>query len=225
MPYYNDRHTVQWWTPGMFQLHKEKRVVLKCHSYHFKREICSVKLSWWHCLLLLLFFFFPQLTACVVLKLQLQLLVLNGWEHKHICVHTYGGKTGKHKDVIRIAKSLVTVGGCARMMVPGYWQKERFGMKTVPTPRAEPGSAGCPLIATLAWHFHQILPAECLGRAPHCAERRRLLPWFHGENVNASRQWRFELWSVRNVQNCHILFSKKYLPNVQKVMVFFTTAA
>lgn len=102
MPYYNDRHTVQWWTPGMFQLYKEKRVVLKCHSYHFKREICSVKLSWLHCLLLL-FFLFPQLTACVVLKLQLQLLVLNGWEHKHICVHTYGGKTGKHKDVIRIA--------------------------------------------------------------------------------------------------------------------------
>lgn len=191
MPYYNDRHTAQWWTPGVFQLHKEKRVVLKCHSYHFKREICSVKLSWLHCLLLL-FFLFPQLTACVSTETSAAAV---GFERMRTQTHLRSHirrKGGEAQRRYQNRKSLVTVGGCARMMVPGCWQKERFGMKTVPTPRAEPGSAGCPLIATWAWHFRQILPAECLGRAPHCAERCRLtsmIPWWKRQCVSSVKTW------------------------------------
>lgn len=73
---------------------KEKYVVLNCPGY----TVCwSVSAS-----IFVVVFVFPQLTARVVLKLQLQLLVLNGWEYENICVHTYGGRQGSCKDVIRI---------------------------------------------------------------------------------------------------------------------------
>lgn len=107
---------------------KEKYVVLNCPGY----TVCwSVSAS------VFVVFVFPQLTARVVLKLQLQLLVLNGWEYENICVHTYGGRRGSTK---MLSESQITHDSWWTC-TDDRWQKERFCMKTVPTPRAEPGTS------------------------------------------------------------------------------------
>lgn len=133
---------------------KEKYVVLNCPGY----TVCwSVSAS-----IFVVVFVFPQLTARVVLKLQLQLLVLNGWEYENICVHTYGGRQGSTK---MLSESQITH--------DSWWMCTDDGSRLL-TERAILYE-NCTDTQSRARHFHQILPAKCLGRALHCAERCELL--------------------------------------------------
>lgn len=224
MPYYNDTHTVQWWTPGMFQLHKEKRVVLKFHSYHFKREICCVKLSRLHCLLVCkricfccCFCFSAADSSCCTETSAAAVSFERMRIRKHLRSHIRR-KTGKHKDVIRITNHSWQLVDVHRWWFQVTDRKSDFVWKLYRHPeqsQALPSNTAC-------WMFGQS-SSLCWTMQVTCvinngAEARKR--WFHSENINASRQWRFELWSVRNVQNCHILFIKNIYKTCQKSSCF-----